>query len=146
MIVWKFLMITLISLGTAALYRVPRKLIPWCGLLGGVSGSILLLFGNMIGSIFATFIAAFLVGILSEFLARLKRVPVSIFLVPGFIPLVPGRYGYLTMRNFVEQDMISGLKMLSLTLFLAGAIAFGIFLSGTFCRILLQFGWRKNEL
>ena len=81
---------------------------------------------------------------MSESLARLKRVPVSIFLVPGFIPLVPGRYGYLTMRNFVEQDMISGLKMLSLTLFLAGAIAFGIFLSGTLYRIVHQC-WRKNE-
>ena len=144
MLIWKFLMVTLISLGTAALYRVPRNLIPWCGLLGGIAGSTLLMFVNIIGPIFATFIAAFAVGLLSESLARFKRVPVSIFLVPGFIPLVPGRYGYLTMRNFVEQDMISGLKMLSLTLFLAGAIAFGIFLSGTLCRIILQF-WRKNE-
>ena len=144
MVIGKFLMVTLISLGTAVLYRVPRNLIPWCGLLGGISGSTLLLFGDIIGPIFATFIAAFSVGIMSESLARLKRVPVSIFLVPGFIPLVPGRYGYLTMRNFVEQDMISGLKMLSLTLFLAGTVAFVIFLCGALYRVVHQC-WRKNE-
>jgi len=143
MFLWKFLMITSISLGTAALYRVPRHLIPWCGSLGGVAGSMRLLLAGSVGEGFATFFAAFTVGMISEVLARHKKVPVSVFLIPGFIPLVPGRYGYLTMRNFVERDIVAGLEMLVHTLFLAGAIAFGLFLSGTLYRIFVQ--RRKNE-
>lgn len=143
MILWKFLMITSISLGTAALYRVPRHLIPWCGLIGGVAGSMVLTLMPSLGQGFATFFAAFTVGLISEFMARNKKVPVSVFLVPGFIPLVPGRYGYLTMRHFVESDMIGGMEMLVHTFFIAGAIAFGLFLSGTLYRIFMY--RRKHE-
>ena len=135
-IVVKFLMLTAMSLGTAALYRVPKHLIPWGGFCGGVGGSMLLLLqGSFLNPVVATFIAACLIGALSEFLARWKKQPVSIFLIPGFIPLVPGRYAYMTMRSFVESDLITGLSLAVHTLSLAGAIAFGIFLSGTIYRI-----------
>ena len=137
-IIVKFLMLTAMSLGTAALYRVPKKLIPWGGLCGGIGGSMLLLLqSSFLGPVVATFVAACLVGGLSEFLARLKKQPVSIFLIPGFIPLVPGRYAYMTMRSFVESDLITGLSLAVHTLSLAGAIAFGIFLSGTLYRIFI---------
>lgn len=144
MIVWKFLMITSISLGIAALYRVPRSYIPWCGLIGGIAGMIMIGLQGFMGQGFATFFAAFAVGIISEVMARKKKVPVSVFLVPGFIPLVPGRFAYLTMRYFVELDLISGLGMLVHTLFIAGAIAFGLFFSGTLYRILSK-NWRHHE-
>ena len=143
MLIWKLLMLTSISLGTAALYRVPRHLIIWCGLIGGIAGSMVFLLSGTLGQGFATFFSAFTIGIISEIMARAKKMPVSVFLIPGFIPLVPGRYAYLTMRNFVESDLISGLGMLTHTLFLAGAIAFGLFLSGTLYRIFIY--RRKNE-
>ena len=92
-IVVKFLMLTAMSLGTAALYRVPNQLIPWGGFCGGVGGSMLLLLqASSLNPVVATFVAACSIGALSEFLARWKKQPVSIFLIPGFIPLVPGRY------------------------------------------------------
>lgn len=73
MILWKFLMITSISLGTAALYRVPRQLISWCGLIGGIAGSMVLTLSPSFGQGFSTFFAAFTVGMISEFLARNKK-------------------------------------------------------------------------
>ena len=96
---------------------------------------LLLLQASSLNPVVATFVAACSIGALSEFLARWKKQPVSIFLIPGFIPLVPGRYAYMTMRSFVESDLITGLSLAVHTLSLAGAIAFGIFLSGTLYRI-----------
>lgn len=119
------------------LYRIPRNLIVYASITG-VTGWLVtyLVISSGISTIMANFLGSMVVGILSEVLARVLRKPATIFIIPGFIPLVPGREAYTTMLFMVEGQYTNGVAMGMLTLLTGGAIAFGIFVSSTLFRIL----------
>lgn len=77
-------------------------------------------------SVMAVFLAAVLVAVLSELAARKLKKPVTIFMIPGIVTLVPGALAYFTMFHFVRGDYTSGLATGAETMFSAGAIAAGI--------------------
>jgi len=78
----------------------------------------------------ATFISTLFVAIMSQLLARVQKMPVTVFSISGIIPLVPGGLAYETMRSFVENDYSIAIKLATKTLLLSGAIAFGLIISG----------------
>ncbi|WP_256205695.1 threonine/serine exporter family protein, partial [Calditerricola satsumensis] len=78
---------------------------------------------GLLGAIFA---ASFLVAALSQLLAVRRRVPVTLFVVPGIIPLVPGGLAYRTMLAFFHGEYAGGLAVGAQTLLSAGAIAAGL--------------------
>ena len=84
------------------------------------------------------FLAATVVAVLSELLARWHHQPVIVFLTPGIIPLVPGSTAYLTMLAFVQQDYAEGVVLLVTTVFLAGAVAAGIIITSSIFRNLFR--------
>ena len=53
---------------------------------------------------FANMIAAIAVYIWCKILARLLKMPVTIFLVPGIFPLLPGGYLYYTMLALLNRQ------------------------------------------
>lgn len=53
---------------------------------------------------FANMIAAVAVYIWCKILARLLKMPVTIFLVPGIFPLLPGGYLYYTMLALLNRQ------------------------------------------
>lgn len=57
----------------------------------------------------AIFIAAIVIGICSEVMARLCKSPVTIFIVCAFIPLVPGGGMYHTMLYAIQGDVYQAL-------------------------------------
>ena len=124
----------------AYLYNVPKRHIPHCGLVGGVGWSIFLICQLKWGEVGGMFLAGTAAAVLSEILARHKKQPVIIFLVPGVIPLVPGGKAYLTMLSFLQNDYAAGVELLVSTVFLAGAVAAGIILSSSAFRIYFRTG------
>lgn len=110
----------------AALYRVPRQLLLWAGLTGSLGWTALLLSALHLSEVAAVFIGAATAALCSEFLARQLKQPVTIFLVPGIIPLVPGGKAYVTLLAFLRNDFSRGIEQLVTTVFLVGAIAGGI--------------------
>jgi len=52
---------------------------------------------NFVATLFAAFFA--------EFLARWKKAPATVFLIPAIIPFVPGASLYFTMNYLVSGDM-----------------------------------------
>ncbi len=96
--------------------------------LVGLLGWTLVILGRGWG--FNTFSAFFLgsaaVTLASEILCRVRRCPITVFLVTGIIPMVPGGLLYLTMRAAVagEWRSFSGLGLESALM--AAAIAAGI--------------------
>ena len=86
--------------------------------------------------IIGTFLGAFLVGILGEFLAIKMKKPATVFITPGIVSLVPGAGMYYTMLHLVQKDYTQAAITGSETLFIAAAIAMGIIVSTIFSKSL----------
>lgn len=123
------------AIAFAHLFHVPKEQLIRCGLAGGVGWAIFLLTRDYLGEVGGMFIAATVVALFSEILARSWKQPVVIFLIPGVIPLVPGGKAYLTMLSFLQNDYLEGLELLVSTVFLAGAVAAGIILASSVFRV-----------
>lgn len=136
MVVVKIIAVWIMGVAIGVLYRIPRRLVIPSSLVGVLAW--LIYYSATISgvnTIFANFIASLAVGFAAELLARQMRKPATMFAVPGFIPLVPGREAYTTMLHMVRGDYLEGVAMGMQTLLIAGAIAFGIFISSTLYRL-----------
>ncbi|MBS4175330.1 threonine/serine exporter family protein [Bacillus sp. FJAT-49736] len=117
--------------GFGVLFNVPRSKLLLCGLVGMLGWIVYFAFSSNFhtDSVIASFIAAFLVGIISQTFARIYKEPIIIFSVSGIIPLVPGGLAYDAMRHFVENDYNSAIQLAAKAFMLSGAIAIGIVFS-----------------
>ncbi|MDK2810897.1 MAG: hypothetical protein PWR27_1606, partial [Petroclostridium sp.] len=68
---------------------------------------------------------------LSEFFARQFKMPVTIFLTSGIIPLVPGAGLYYTMLELVQNNYAAAISKGVETIFIAGSIAVAIAISSS---------------
>lgn len=135
----QLLAVFVMSLAIGGLYRIPQKLLLHA-CIPGVSAWLLykLIYWQDANIILASFGGSVAAGIIAEMLARLLKKPATIFIIPGFIPLVPGREAYLTMRYIVKGQYTAGFEMGMQTVLTGGAIAFGIFVSATVYRLLMN--------
>ncbi|TWI53212.1 threonine/serine exporter family protein [Halalkalibacter nanhaiisediminis] len=109
------------------IFNVPKRVVWIGGVIGALAWfiySTLPEFGVTV--VFATAVASLVSATSSHLLARKYRVPVTIFSIPGIIPLVPGSRAYFTMLAFVDGDYILGLQLGIETMLQAGAIAAGL--------------------
>ncbi|OEG00309.1 hypothetical protein BHF71_05255 [Vulcanibacillus modesticaldus] len=114
------------------IFNVPKKTITSGGIIGMLGWSIYTWLIDVLKyeMVSATLVAAFFVANFSQVLARYHKIPVTVFSISGIIPLVPGGLAYDTMRNFVENDYLTGVRLGTKTLLISGAIAFGLIISG----------------
>ncbi|MDR3589726.1 MAG: threonine/serine exporter family protein [Negativicutes bacterium] len=122
------------------LYRIPRSVLLYASFNGTIAW-LVIYFLMQAGTnvVAASFVSALIIGALAEMLARALRKPATVFIIPGFIPLVPGREAFTTMQLLVEGRQLDALSMGAQTLFTAGAIAFGIFVSITAYRLMVTY-------
>ena len=69
------------------------------------------------------------VAFLSHILARIKKAPVTVFLIAGILPSVPGAGIYRTVYYLIQGDQALSMRYLVVTLHTAGAIALAIFIT-----------------
>ena len=84
----------------------------------------------------ANLIAAISVASFGELFARINKNPVTAFVIPGIIPLVPGYGIYSTMLKLLQNDLEQGLTLGLQTVFNSGAIAIGVILVSSVAKIL----------
>ena len=89
------------------------------------------------GEIFAAFLAAIVIGIYSEVMARIRRCPVTGYLQVALLPLVPGSGIYYAMRHCVAGETQLFLSTLLNTFGMAASLAVGAMLASTVLRIVL---------
>ena len=115
------------SLGFTVVFRVRREkalIAAFGGLLGWAA---YLLAGSfMTNEAPRYFLAAAVVAVYAEIMARVMKCPSTLFQVIGTIPLVPGGSLYRTMAFFMVGDYPSGSAQGLTTLVLAVAIAVGM--------------------
>lgn len=95
--------------------------------------------------VFATFLSAMSISIVSHIFARVFKAPVTVFLVAGILPTVPGAGMYRIAYNIIEGYNGMASHYMMATLELAAAIALGIFVVDAFFRI-FQKDFKQNSL
>ena len=148
MVFLKLAGVIVMAMAIGALYRIPRQLLIPAGLTGGLAW-LTYYAAAMLGvnTVAAHFFASLVVGVAAELLARLFRKPATVLVMPGTIALVPGRSAYTAMLHLVNGEYTLGLATGMQTVWIAGAIAFGILLSSTACRLIADYfkeGGRTN--
>ena len=111
-----------------------------CAFGGGLAWFSYLLFAPLLqNEITQTFVAALVISVYAEVMARVRKCPVTGYLLVAIFPLVPGGGIYYTMeyamRGEVDQFLLSFLH----TLGLAGAIAVGVLLVSSAVRMWTAF-------
>jgi uncharacterized membrane protein YjjB (DUF3815 family) len=117
------------------LFYLPKKYIIHAGMTGSFGWFIYLIvmeFSN--DKIVANFIATLVIALTSHCLARIYKTPVTMFLIPGVIPLVPGAGMYQIVQSMVDNSVDRTAYYFLETMQMAGAIALGIFIIDTFFR------------
>ena len=103
---------------------------------GGALGWLVYLLGG--GTILAGFFAAMAISLFSEAMARIRRCPVTGYLLVALLPLVPGGGIYYAMRYCVEGNTQQFLNALLETLGMAAALAVGVILASALFRNVLS--------
>ena len=115
------------SVAFAIIYRVNVKYLPLAA-LGGVLTYFVyhaVAFLGM-GVFAAALLSAAFSALFSEVFAKIKKAPVSIFLLPCSIPIVPGSELYYTMASFISRDFSAAFYHLGQALGIGLGIAAGI--------------------
>lgn len=127
------------TLGFSIVFHVQKKHLLICGAVGAISWTIYLLLneqGN--SSVLASFLATLFVTALSYLLAKKRKTPITVFLIAGIIPLVPGLGLYRMMSALLDEDYSLALDYATLTFEIAGVIAGAIVIVS-----LLPLLWKK---
>ena len=127
------------TLGFSIYFRVREKNVAASTAAGIIGWAIYLLIFHFTEQLFlSNFVAAFLVYLYAEIMARILKAPSNIFLIPGIIPLLPGGTLYYTMQAIVEGDrdtaVLQGTQTAIITVGIAAGIVVGTLLFYYFVR------------
>lgn len=110
----------------SVLYHVPKEHWLYAGLTGGIGWIVYRLFLDDLDTALAIFVAVLAVTFLARIFAVMRKAPVTIFLVSGILPLVPGVGIYYTSYYFIMEDALLAGRYGVETVKIAIAIALGI--------------------
>lgn len=115
---------------------LPRKYLGWSGITGGVCWLVYILVKAGSGSlVFGAFMSGLAVALMAHVLARMLRAPVTIILIPGILPLVPGTSIYNWVYHIIRSSREQSMYYLIETIQIAGAIAMAVFLMDSMFRM-----------
>ena len=119
------------AIGTIAfsvLFSVPRHYYPQCGLIGGAGWLAYSLLINVSGDHASVLIATMIVILLSRIAAVKEKCPVTVFMITGLFPLVPGAGIFWTTYYIVTEQLSPALSTGYSAIKTAAAIVLGIIL------------------
>ena len=123
------------TLSFAILFACPRRCLPYCALVGAVGWlwyELLTLLGADAAT--ASLLAVIPLTILTRVFAITQKTPVTVFLLTGIFPLVPGAGIYYTAYYFIQNENALALAKGISTFKIAVALAIGISLVLCRCR------------
>ena len=111
----------------AALFHISPRHLPLAALGGLLSWAAYLLLGNLVPDLFyRILLVSILTAAYAEIVARVRKAPATLFLLPALIPLVPGSYVYYMMLSLVMSHPQDAQEYLLLTTKWAIGLAAGI--------------------
>lgn len=114
----------------------PRKHILWAGITGAAGWALYLILQKQQMSVgTSTFFAGCLVSLCGQIFARKLKTPVTIFVIPGILPLVPGAGMYHIVDSMIRSDGSITSYYIAQTFIAAGMIAMSIIVVDSIFRI-----------
>lgn len=114
------------TISFSIMFGVPRRYYPYCGMIGAAGWAVYCALLHFSGDVVASFAAAMTVVFLSRLIAIRQHCPVTVFLVSGIIPLVPGAGVYWTSYYLVTDELELAVENGYHALQIAFAIVLGI--------------------
>lgn len=115
------------TLSFALLFGAPKSELFFCGLAGAIGWVVyVVLLGFDSGITIANLIATLALTVFSRVIASIRKNPVTVYLISGIFPLVPGAGIYYTSYYFIMNDMEQFSSYGMETVKVAGAIVLGI--------------------
>ena len=120
----------------AVLVETPRKYILQAGFAGACGGWVY--FFSMqrgVDTVPACFLSALVISLMAHLFARIFKAPVTVFLIAGILPTVPGAGMYRAVYYMIADDRAQSSFYLMQTLEIAGVIALAIFIMDALFRL-----------
>ena len=119
------------------LFNTPHRALILGGLVGAIGFAFYIGMKDILGysSMLSNCTGAIVISIISEIFARIFKEPVTVFSIPGIIPLVPGLPLYRAMNYFMLNAYNVGMEKLVQASLDATAIALGILLISSMARL-----------
>lgn len=115
------------TLAFALLFGAPRSELIFCGLAGAIGWVVYLIFLDFDrGAPVPNLIATLALTVFSRAIASIRKNPVTVYLISGIFPLVPGAGIYYTSYYFIMNDAAQSSSYGMETVKVAGAIVLGI--------------------
>lgn len=132
------------AVGFALIINVPHRALILCG-LSGAAGWMVYWWGIQfhLGRLASNLLGALIIGILGIFFARLKKCPVTVFNIPGIVPLVPGVPAYQAVRSLVDGQLSDAEDLILRVAIVTIAIAMGFMLAQLVGEVFFKF--RRNR-
>lgn len=128
------------------LFSIPKNQCMFAAIIGGVSWFCYLFFMRLgAGVTISSLGATFFLTLLARIFALYRRSPVTLYLIGGIFPLVPGSGIYYTSYYFIMNDMEAFAAKGMETFKIAGAIALGIIFASSIPQKLLFPGWMRGR-
>lgn len=123
----QFIICMFATLSFAVLFAAPRAELFFCGLTGAIGWIVYLVCLNHdSGTTVANLIATFSLTVIARTIASIRKNPVTVYLISGIFPLVPGAGIYYTSYYFIMNEMSECSRTGMETVKVAGAIVLGI--------------------
>ena len=127
----------LACIGFSFLYNIHGKNVIISSLCGMVAWAVYLITTLFTDSMCMPFFTSGLaIGVYSEIAAYIFKAPITVFLIPGIIPLVPGLRIYRTLGACLSGNVMGFAGGLIDTLKIGGAIALGLIFISSLVRLL----------
>ena len=114
------------TIAFSLVFGVPRKYYAYCGLIGGAGWGVYSAAGLLWAPAQSALAATIVVILLSRLAAVKERCPVTIFLISGIFPLVPGAGVYWTVYYMVTDQLYLAVQTGYTAVKVAVAIVLGI--------------------
>lgn len=134
----------LACLGFCLLYNVHGGGVVLCCLGGALGWGVCLGAGLVTDNLYFRYLAAAVcIAIYAEAMARVRKYPVTAYLVVSYFPLVPGSYVYYTMFYAIQGEEQLFLETGLMTIGLAACLAMGTLLVSTTVRTCVT--WKRQR-
>ncbi len=123
----EFIIAMVATISFAIVFSAPKKELFYCGFSGAIGWIFFSIFSNVLSApTLGNVVGAFLLTLFSRSFAAKRKNPVTIYLISGIFPLVPGAGIYYTSYYLIMNDMASFSQYGLSTIKTAGAIVMGI--------------------
>jgi len=123
----QFIVAMVATVSFSVIFNAPARELVYCGITGAIGWIVYFLMVHTItGSVAASLVATFVLTLFARFFAAARRRPLTVYLLAGIFPLVPGAGIYYTAFYFFTSNREMFVSVGAETLEVAIAIVFGI--------------------